>query len=408
MFSASRTRSSSGNVGRAGYVSFVREGAVLPRQSGANDRPMRQGVVPFKSPESLRVSMKLKSGKTIQGMALKRGITLIVGGGFHGKSTLLQAMEVGIYNHIPGDGREFVVTVPDAMKIRAEDGRSIQGVNISPFISNLPYGKDTTAFSTTDGSGSTSQAANIVEALEVGTSCLLLDEDTCATNFMIRDGKMQALVAPEKEPITPFIAKVGALKRMGVSSVLVVGGCGDYFNVADTVVMMDSYVPGDVTEKAQAIAKQSSGVVQVAEFGSQTARRPTSASIVPPTDGRFKTKVENRRSILFGDERIDLSCVEQIVEPSQTRTLKESLFYLARLFKNGSPTLSEALKAWEQAIRERGLDAVCVDRGGWIEGNLAEVRRLELAAALNRLRTLRMSQESGVGRQTNGGDRGAW
>ena len=101
-------------------------------------------------------------------MGIRKGITLIVGGGYHGKSTLLKALEAGVYNHIAGDGREFVITDDTAFKLRAEDGRSITGVDISPFIKNLPNKKDTVHFSTEDASGSTSQAANLMEALESG------------------------------------------------------------------------------------------------------------------------------------------------------------------------------------------------------------------------------------------------
>lgn len=208
-------------------------------------------------------------------MGIPHGVTLFVGGGFHGKTTVLKALEVGIYNHIPMDGREFVVMDPNAVKIRSEDSRSVVCCDISAFIDNLPFKQDTTQFSTADASGSTSQAANIVEALEVGASTLLIDEDTCATNFMIRDWKMQQLVAKEKEPITPFISKVRALfHQHGVSSVLVIGGAGDYFSVADHVIMMDAYEPRDVTDQAKEIARQHGEIRQDTSFGGFKTRIP--------------------------------------------------------------------------------------------------------------------------------------
>ena len=239
-----------------GLVAFVRDGAILPRASGASDTPLiSSGVVPFTSPASMRVSFTLPNSGTITGMGVRQGVTLIVGGGFHGKSTLLQAMQVGCYDHVPGDGREFVVVDETAVKVRAEDGRSVASVNISPFISNLPFGKATNSFSTADASGSTSQAASIIEAIEAGSHLLLVDEDTCATNFMIRDARMQALVAADKEPITPFISRVRNLfEQEGISSILVIGGSGDYFDVCDFVVMMDSYTPQDRTQEAKQIA----------------------------------------------------------------------------------------------------------------------------------------------------------
>jgi len=239
-------------------VAFVADGSVLPRESGISPRPMPSGqAVPFDSPPELRVELQAPNRGKMVGMGIPTGVTLIVGGGYHGKSTLLSALEMGVYNHIPGDGREYVVSRAEAVKIRAEDGRRVEGVDISPFISNLPFQKDTTAFSTDNASGSTSQAANIVEALEVGSRLLMMDEDSCATNFMIRDERMQKLVPKEKEPITPFIDQVQNLhQEHDVSTILVIGGSGDYFDVADTVLFMENYRPRVVTQRAHRIAAE--------------------------------------------------------------------------------------------------------------------------------------------------------
>ncbi|NJR60359.1 MAG: ABC-ATPase domain-containing protein, partial [Cyanobacteria bacterium CRU_2_1] len=238
-------------------VGFIPNGAILPRQSGVNDQPLNENAAPFQSPGSLQVKFDRPNQGIITGMGIPKGVTLIVGGGYHGKSTLLRAIALGIYNHIPGDGREQIVTDVAAVKIRAEDGRSIVGVDISPFINQLPQGRSTARFSTENASGSTSQAANIMEALEVGATVLLVDEDTSATNFMIRDRRMQALIAKDKEPITPFIDKIRQLyQEYDVSTILVMGGSGDYFDVADTVIAMADFEPHDVTEQAKAIAQE--------------------------------------------------------------------------------------------------------------------------------------------------------
>ncbi|CAE7711012.1 unnamed protein product, partial [Symbiodinium pilosum] len=260
-----------------GLVAFVGNGAILPRKSGVDDRPMTKkdspDLVTFESPASMEVTLSLPHAGDVIGMGIQKGVTLIVGGGFHGKSTLLQALQLGIYNKVPGDGREHVVCDPHAVKIRAEDGRSVKSTDISPFINNLPFGKQTQQFSTGDASGSTSQAANIIEALEIGCSTLLVDEDTCATNFMIRDEKMKALVAPDKEPITAFVCKVRSLlEEHGVSTVLVVGGSGDFFSVADSVIMMDEYVAKDVTKRAREIGQKHLGTLPAA-FASKPSER---------------------------------------------------------------------------------------------------------------------------------------
>jgi len=378
-----------------GLVAFVADGAVLPRRSGVDDRPLRQGAVPFQSPASLRVEFDLPNAGPVSGMGIPAGITLIVGGGYHGKSTLLTALERGVYNHIPGDGRELVVADDGAVKIRAEDGRAVSGVDISPFIGALPNGADTRQFATTNASGSTSQAANIIEALEAGARVLLVDEDTAATNFMIRDHRMQELVVKEREPITPFIDKVRQLyKEHGVSTVLVMGGSGDYFDVADTVIAMDAYVPRDVTDHARAIAQKYRAERRPEggdRFGDTTPRIPLARSL-DPSKGRREVKISARgvKTILFGTNEIDLTNVEQLVDPSQLNAIGQALYYTRQHYMDGQRTLPQILDAVMADIDRIGLDVLDRRR----VGDLASFRRYELAAALNRLRTLRVAERS--------------
>lgn len=254
-------------LAKRGLIAFVADGAVLPRESGISQRPMK-GAVPFQSPETMRVEMDLPYHGKITGMGIKKGITLIVGGGYHGKSTLLKALELCVYPHIAGDGREYVVTDPDAVKIRAEDGRSIKHTDISMFINDLPNKKDTHAFYTEDASGSTSQAANVVEAMEAGASAFLIDEDTSATNFMVRDELMQQVIHRDMEPITPFIERAGALyERQGISTILVAGSSGAYFQIADQIVQMDRYVPKDINRKGKKSSRELSGVTLPGDSG---------------------------------------------------------------------------------------------------------------------------------------------
>ena len=233
-------------------AAFVSDGAILPRESGISSRPMKNSV-PFISPESLRISMDLPHRGTITGMGIPCGITLIVGGGYHGKSTLLNALELGIYDHISGDGREYVITDPSAQKLRSEDGRFIKDVDISLFINDLPNKKDTLCFSTEDASGSTSQAAAVIEGIEAGAAAFLIDEDTSATNFMVRDDLMQKIISRDQEPITPFIERARDLyEKSGISTVMVAGSSGAYFYIADTILQMDCYEPLDITDKTKA------------------------------------------------------------------------------------------------------------------------------------------------------------
>jgi predicted ABC-class ATPase len=375
-----------------GLVAFVADGAVLPRASGVDDRPLAGDSIPFESPESLRVEVDLPHAGRVSGMGIPAGITLIVGGGFHGKSTLLQALERSVYDHRPGDGRHCCATVPSAVKIRAEDGRRIERVNISPFIGRLPMGRETTAFSTENASGSTSQAANIIEALETGSRLLLLDEDTCATNFMIRDERMQALVADHKEPITPFLDKVRQLHDdLRVSTILVMGGSGDYFEAADLVLMMDNYVPRDVTSQAKGVAERfgrrrsPDGV----RFGDLTPRRPDHRSFDAARGRRaVKIDVKGMKTILYGTTRLDLTGLEQLVDTAQTRALARIIHLYESRYCGRGEHLRDELERLFADIHTEGFDLVSPR----LEGGLALPRLQEVAMAINRMRSLRISR----------------
>src|SRR4028118_2125781 len=379
-----------------GLVAFVADGSILPRCSGVNNSPLLNNAVAFQSPPSLKVDFNCPNRGLISGMGIPAGITLIVGGGYHGKSTLLKAIELGVYNRIPGDGREFVVTAPAAVKIRAEDGRSVAGVDISPFINHLPQGRDTTQFYTENASGSTSQAANIIEALELVASSeedlvpvLLVDEDTAATNFMIRDRRMQELIAKHKEPITPFIDKVKLLYAdYGVSTILVMGGSGDYFDVADTVIAMQNFQADDVTEKAKKIAINYS-ISRAAEggenFGEITQRVPIPASLDPSLGRRdVRVKVRDVDELAFGTQEIDLGAIEQIVDSGQLRAIAAAMVYAKQQYMDGKRTLSEIIDLVMADIDAQGMDIL----SPFPEGDFAMFRRFELAAVINRLRSL--------------------
>ncbi len=376
---------------RRRLVSFIANGSILPRESGVSQKPMKGGAVPFEAPAELTVELNLPNRGLIKGMGIPEGVTLIVGGGYHGKSTLLKAVERGVYDHISGDGREFVITRHDAVKIRAEDGRRIEKVDISPFINNLPFGKNTSAFCTDDASGSTSQAANIIEALEIGTSLLLLDEDTSATNFMIRDARMQALVAKDKEPITPFVDKIRQLYReMGVSTVLVMGGSGDYFDVADLVIMMDEYKPLVVTDKAREIARERPTNRRPEggpQFGRIKGRVPLRQGFRPGLGGKTKVEAKGLSTIVFGSTAIDLSFLEQLVDASQTRAIADLILYLSRKYVDNQRPLAHLLQAVYDEVEEKGLDVISPFSGRH-PGDYAMPRRQEVAGAINRLRTL--------------------
>jgi predicted ABC-class ATPase len=372
-----------------GLVAFVADGSRLPRRSGIDDRPLVDDVVvPFRAPDSLSVTLQAPNAGAVTGMGIPRGITLIVGGGFHGKSTLLRAIERGVYDHVPDDGRERVVTVGDAVKVRAEDGRAVAGTDIGNFIGRIPGGGDTRFFVTTNASGSTSQAAAIVEAIEVGASVLLLDEDTSATNFMIRDARMQALIADQHEPITPFIDRARHLAdEHGISVVIVVGGSGDYFDIADHVIAMRDYEPADVTKHARAVATDQP-TRRTAEGGAwrRIRRRVPLPGSIDPSHGRrdvdIKARTEER--VMFGGAEVELSAVEQLVEPAQARAIANAIASTRGRAIDGTSPIQDAVREIMRLLADEGLDAFQPHA----TGELAAFRAHELAAFLNRIRGL--------------------
>ena len=370
-------------------IAFVANGAILPRESGVSDKPMK-GAVRFQSPKEMEVTMKLPHKGEISGMGIRRGVTLIVGGGYHGKSTLLKALELGVYNHIQGDGREYVITKDDAMKIRAEDGRSIKKTDISMFINDLPNGKDTRGFYTEDASGSTSQAANVIESMEAGASVMLIDEDTSATNFMIRDELMQRVIHRDMEPITPFIDRILELyQEYGISTVIVAGSSGAYFHIADTIIQMDRYEPKEITKLAKETAKDfpaMSGMENPAEKP-VFVRCPRQGRGFKPND-RIKMKTMGKEMVQINRETIDLRYVEQLADAEQVSALGYCVRYAEKHLFQGKDTIQNVVDKLEEKICREGLSSLCESNTS--VANLAMPRRQEIFACLNRYRGLNL------------------
>ncbi len=358
-------------------AAFVADGSILPRESGVSQKPMQEAVA-FAAPESLAVEVETPFRGRIRGLGIRKGVTLIAGGGYHGKSTLLEALERGVYDHIAGDGRELVITDETAVKSRAEDGRSVQDVNISGFITNLPNGKDTVAFSTEDASGSTSQAAGLAEAIEAGTKTLLMDEDTSAANFMIRDNLMQEVVHGDQEPIIPFMDRVRELyEKDGISTILVAGSSGAFFSKADTVIQMDQYVPLDITEKAKNAAK--AYVFREKEnlqpFDCRSVRIPHRVK----ESERSKVRSRGMDTISVDRQDIDMRYVEQLVDPEQLAAIGQLLKLANREIVDDSRTLTEVVDVLEDRMNAGALDET-------VRGHGARPRKQEILAAFNRQR----------------------
>lgn len=372
---------------KQGLVAFVANGAILPRESGVSKRPMK-GAVAFRSPKEMEIEMNLPNHGTIKGMGIRKGVTLIVGGGYHGKSTLLKALELGVYNHRAGDGREYVISEESGMKIRAEDGRSVKKVDISMFINNLPNGKDTKHFQTEDASGSTSQAANVIEAMEAGSRVLFIDEDTSATNFMVRDELMQRVVHREVEPITPFVERVCELyEKYGISTVLVAGSSGSYFHKADCIVQMNRYEPMDITE----FAKEEAKAFPLPAGDTPPMEKPAFDRVIRQdrrfgADGRVKLKTMGMDGISVNRDTIDLRYLEQLADSEQLNSLAQIMKYMRMQEADGRRNIGEIAEAIVKMLKESGFENIC--GGGYLPGNLAMPRRQEIMACMNRWREL--------------------
>lgn len=371
-------------------VAFIANGSILPRESGISTKPLKNGLK-FSSPKSMEIEINLPFKGKLKGMGIKKGITLFVGGGYHGKSTVLKALELGVYNHIEGDGREYVITDESALKVRAEDGRFITNTDISLFINNLPNGKDTKKFSTDNASGSTSQAANIIEGIESDTKVFLIDEDTSATNFMIRDNIMQKLVSREKEPITPFIEIVKSLyDKLGISTILVVGSSSDYFDIADTVIQMDSYTPKDVTSQAKALSKGT--VLERINNSSFNVsinfnRKLKKGSIFSGPKG-VKIKSIGKDGLSINKDIIELRAVEQIVDSEQINSLGYIMKFAEDNIVNNSKTIIDIVDETLNYISKNGLISISPVKYGL--GSFAMPRKQEIIACFNRYRNLKL------------------
>lgn len=373
-----------------GLVAFVANGSMLPRESGISTKALKGGKA-FVSPKELEVEFHTQSKGIVHGMGIKEGITLIVGGGYHGKSTLLKALELGVYNHIEGDGREFVITDSSALKVRAEDSRCVTKTDISLFINNLPNGRDTVEFYTENASGSTSQAANIIEGIESGTKILLIDEDTSATNFMMRDDLMQKLVSKEKEPITPFIEIVRPLyEQKGVSTIIVVGSCGDFFDVADSVIQMDNYEAKDVTKAAKALSKGHI-IKRINERNLKldiVFNREVTAGTIKTGERGVKIKTTALDTLSINKENIDLRAVEQIVDTEQLNAIGSIMKWAESNLMNKGLGFEDMVDNIICEIKKNGLLSMEPVKGG--SGSLAMPRKQEIMVAYNRYRNLKI------------------
>ena len=374
-----------GMLGESGLVAFIADESVFSGHVNIDSKVF----VPLSPPDELAFTFNLPNRGKVRGMGIPAGITLIIGGCSHGKTTLLRAVEFGVYNHISGDGRELAVTVPDAVGIRVEEGRRIENVDISPFIANISKNIDTKHFSSRSAPPAASMAANIMEALEAGTSLLLFDDETAVTSLMGRDARLQALISKEFEPITPLVDILPLLRdEHGISSIIV-GASGDYFDIADTVIAMKDFNPVVVTDEAKKIAKENpSGriIESTGHFPLPAGRCPLNWSLEPEKKkGSNRFRSHGRRYVQYGDEFIDVSKVTQLVNQSQSRAIARGIAMVYK-FMDSSQSLMDAVSKVMERVENVGIDVL----SNRLMGDLASFRAYELTAAINRMKNLKI------------------
>ena len=351
-------------IERRGLCAFVPNGAVLPRASGLSEMPL-EGAVPFVAPEEMAVTLNV-CGREISGMGIPKGITVITGGAFHGKSTLLQALTRSVYPHIPGDGREGIVIDETALRVGVEDGRSVRGTDLSAFVRDLPGGVSTKNFNTLSASGSTSEAANLLEAMEAGATTFLIDEDSSAVNFLIRDMRVRKLLGDDREPLIPLTDRIREISAQGYSFILVAGACGDYLDLADNIVVMANYKAecAKVTEPAAKVTGPAEATVAPLHRPFTAYMQPLQKSVRPASAVERQVKVK-----LSGDTLLQIGFL--VSDTSRLNTLVDRQqrfgagFMLLNLLQNAasnnetpdgsSPSVAETIANLYEKIQNVGF-----------------------------------------------------
>jgi len=344
-------------------VSFIAEGSVLPRESSFSEKPLKTGK-PFRFEKSVTVS--LPSGRKVKGLAIPEGLTVITGGGYHGKTTILNSIQRGIYNHVKGDGRELVIS-RDCVLVFAENGRIVNSVDVSSFISNLPTGERTDRFSTLNASGSTSMAASIIEAIELGVEVILIDEDTSATNLLYKDEIMERLV--RKDPIRQLCYQVrDIIEKTGTSFVIISGASSVFLPLADKIFLVENYEPREVET-----------VCNDAERGVNNFKYPRRREF-RGVDGLRKVKAKGYRisiDLERGKFELDLSSNPRIVEEGQVRLIARAL----KKFKAFRGDVKSVVESFNAALKEKGFEFF----SNPVTPDLTEVDGKDFVWVLNRI-----------------------
>ena len=378
------------HLGASGSVCFVADGALVTRIDG-QDAPDYERLSPVEIDETLVEEVEVPHGGAIRGLAIPNGLTLILGESNSGRVDIMDAIAQGIYNHVPGDGREHVVTVADAVNIRSEVGRSIQQVDISPFASSLADGGNPAAYSAKSAGSFTSQAASTVEALEAGARVLLFDEHSSSSTFLSSDTRVSSLLGESSRNTMAARARQ-MVDELGIS--MIVAGSSliaEFIPIADKVLKVENFCVSDITEQAKALdivpSTPADGSVNLSSMLSRS--RWAMPSSIDPSIGREDLVIETEDAdfLQFGRSIVDLDAIRQIADADQARAIGFVLYYAKLRYMDEGYPLREILDLVDRDLSNEGLNTLVRD----VRGDLARPRRYEVAAALNRLPAFRVS-----------------
>ncbi len=369
------------------YVCFIKNGSILPREKENN--VSKTDATPFQAPSTMEYTIKLKSGEILTGMVIAKGLTVITGGGYSGKTTIIDAIESGIYNHVEGDGREYVITEETALKVYAEDGRVVNNLDMSPFFKQEISEESIEDFSTEHASGSVSQAANIIEAVYAGSKLLLIDEDKSATNFMVRDKIMRKII--NNEPIIPLTDRIDELtKKMNIAVIMVIGAISEYFNYADKILLTEDYKLYDISDNVEKTDK-----IHIDDgICNWTKDRKIKSRIGSMENCFFRTvHAENNRKIVLDNYTADVMSLTTITTNEQLNSLAFVMEKLLAKLDNDELKKDVSL-AVEQIFANESKNnnefAMMITRKDrWYE----EIRNIDAICCINRMRGVKFCSD---------------
>lgn len=348
------------NLDSKGIVAFIADGSVLPRRD--DDLAPMVDAKEFVTDPALKVTFDVPYGEPISGMGIPKGFTAVTGASRNGKSALLDAIFAGVYDHIPGDGREYVITSRDAAFIMAEPNRPADSVDISMFVPETPEFDDTSAAKKEFVSSPMSEFVSVSEAVEMGSKLILIDEEY-SNPCVMRKGFLA-----DNEKIISLSEMGSSMGRQGISLVMV-SGDESVIRSADNVLVVEGFKVSPAKVERTGNGK---------EFSMPADRYPVSKGIVYEKGHRdVNVTAQEIRTIEIGEFKVHVP-VAALFDISQTNTVADAIAYMKE-HMDGSKNMLDVCKDAIGAIK---AEDDSTDNGSGMHH--ATIRAIDLAAVLNR------------------------